>query len=722
MSSRIVVGRIAAGIAVTSAVIGCAWIVLQGRPEALWNDYLIQNAVVAVGFGAMVWMVVPSEPRNFAVWTSAVASVSTGVAVLATAAFYHFLSGLGHQGAVWDAVPADLPGGLVIIGVVFNSVWVSILLVPSLVVLLLPDGNLPSARWKWVGLAVILLWATAILGFAIEAGPWSTATYGEIQRVAFDGGSLTRMMSVVGFLGMGALIPFCVAGMIARYRRSRGEERQRLRWVAWGAATATPVLVAAIIAETAGNIEWALALLATALVLLVGSFAVAIGKYRLYDVDVVINRTVLFAVLVAFVALTYGILVVGLGSTIGGASGGWTPVVATAVVALAFEPVRHVAQKWANRVAYGHRATPYEVLADLTERLTRAGEGEDLLSRVASLVVAGTGAEAATVWMGDPGRMRVVAAAGEAAAPESLDLDSPDVFPVLHDERVIGALQVVKPRGSTLAGRERDLMDDVAGSAGALLGYRRLNDSLAARADEIELSRRRLVEAEDLERRRLEQELNEGAQQAILALKVNIGLAHRTAVEQGADSLASLLAGLVDEAQAALGEIRNLARGIYPPVLESDGLGAAVSALAAGAPVPVEVTRNGVGRYPPDIEAAVYFDISEAITNAVKHATPPIHVGLGDGDGVLRFSVVDSGPGFDQNKVAKGSGLENLRDRLEAVGGRLTIQSAPGRPTRIEGEVPLYEDQAEMSDSGPNSDLDTKTTAPASIARSRYSS
>lgn len=686
---RIIAGRVAASVAVTSALVGWAWIVFQGRAEALWSDYLVHNGIVAIGFGAMVWMVVPSQPRNRVVWISTLAAVSTGVVVLITALLYQVIENRGSETAVWALAPSDLPIPLALVGMAMNSLWLGIMLVPTLVVLHLPDGLVPSPRWRWVSRVTWGFWATGVVGLMIASRPSATTPFEVIQRVELVADPASKLMSSVGFLGLGALIPFCVTGMIMRFRRSAGGERQQLRWVAWGASIAGPILVVGVVVETAGNIEPALALLATALLILVGSLAVSIGRYRLYDVDVVINRTVVFAVLVAFVALTYGVLVVGLGSTIGGGGGGWAPIAATAVVALAFEPVRHVAQRWANRVAYGHRATPYEVLADLTERLTAAGEGEDLLSRVASLVISGTGAETATVWMGDPDDMRVVAVAGSSPTPANVDLEGPDVFRVLHDDRVIGAIEVTKPRGSSLSSRERALMDDLAGSAGALLGYRRLNDSLAARADEIELSRRRLVEAEDLERKRLEQELNEGAQQAILALKVSIELAQRAAVEHADDSLASLLAGLVEEAQGALDEIRNLAKGIYPPVLESDGLGPAVSALAAGAPVEVEVERDGLGRYPADVEAAVYFDIAEALTNAVKHAAPPIRIALVQSNGTLRFAVVDSGPGFDPRTVERGSGLENLRDRMEAVGGRLTIESAPGRATRIEGAVPL---------------------------------
>ncbi len=689
-STRVLVGRVMSAVAVTAAVAGSVWMVLLGRVEELWLDYLVHNAVVAVGLGAMVWMVVPAQNRNRVVWISALAATTTGLVPLLTAAFYQVFSSLGMPGPVWSAVPAELPLGLALLGTAINSIWMGALLVPTLVVIHLPDGRLPSTRWQWLVRAVWGFWALAVAGFAWGTRPSATATYGSTQQVEILSGLSTQSVIAVGYLGVGLMIPLCVAGMVIRFRRSAGVARQQLRWVAWGASIAGPLLVTAIAYETVGRIDLAQILLVLALVILVASFGVAIGKYRLYDVDVVINRTVVFAVLAGFVAVMYATITVGLGSIIGSTGEGWAPIVATAVVALAFEPVRHVAQRWANRLAYGHRASPYEVLADLTGRLTGSGEGESILDRMAALVVDGTGAAEAIVWLGEPGEMTPVAATGTMPPSDrGVDLKAESVFSVIHDGVVVGALEVIKPRGSALSSQERALMNDLSGSAGAVFGYQRLNETLALKALEIEESRRRLVEAEDLERRRLEQELNEGAQQLILALKVNIGLAQRAASEYEAPALIALLSSLADETQAALDEVRNLAKGIYPPVLESDGLGPAVSALASGAPVDVDVSRDGIDRYSPDIEAAVYFDIAEALTNAVKHAAPPIRIVLGEDNGLLRFSVSDSGPGFDLEAAGGGSGLENLFDRVDAIGGRLEIISSPGGGTEVVGEIPL---------------------------------
>lgn len=686
--SRVLVARVVASAAVVLAIGGCIWTVMLGYPEALWEDYLLHNSVVAVGFGVKVWLAIPSQPRNRVIWVSALAALLVGLVPALVAAVYQIMINSGLTGPFRELAPADLPFAAAVLAMHANWVWIGIMLVPTLVLLYFPDGRLPSSRWRWLTVVVAGLAIATSLGFMLAARPSVTASYLEIElSYGFSAGVIEALM--VGYIAMFATIPFCVSALVVRFRRSQGIERQQFRWVMWGAAIAAPLLITAVALE-GSRVEVTLVLLLAALVILIGSIGVAIGKYRLYDVDIVISRTVVFGVLAGFIGLIYATVSLGLGSMIGQSGSDWAPVLATAAVAFAFEPVRHLAQRWANRIAYGHRASPYEVLAELTGRLDGAEAAEGILSRIAGLLAEGTGAAEAIVWLGPPGSMTAAASSAETAPKGRMpDLDSDTVFSVTHDGSVVGALEVIKPRGTALSSSERALVEDMAGSASAVLGFQRLNESLTIKAAEIEASRRRMVVAEDQERKALERELNEGAQQLILALKVNVDLARRRAIEIGAGGLADFLAGLGEETQAALDEVRDLAKGIYPPVLESDGLGSAVSALAASAPVEVEVIKDGVGRYPADIEAAVYFDISEALTNAVKHAVPPVRIELDQNDGVLRFEVADSGPGFDLDVAVAGSGLGNLRDRVDAVGGRLTITSWPGVGTSVVGEIPL---------------------------------
>lgn len=566
------------------------------------------------------------------------------------------------------------------------------------VLLRFPDGKLLGSRWRVAEWALIICAGVGSVAALLNGG-WGgdpdQATVPSPLRVVTEpvGDILSLVFGTTVILAWGA----CAVSAVLRYRRSLGEERLQMRWLVFagvlvGLLALSEIVVALIVGDFSITASGPLAVLvALSFASLPVAIAIAVLKYRLYDIDVVISRTVVLAILAGFITLVYSLVVVGIGNYLIGddSEGLFFPILATAIVALAFEPVRNMAQGWANRLVYGQRATPYEVLSDLTGRLSHGEEGEGLLGRMARRLADGTGADRATIWLGSEGHMAI--GSSWPIDPESgheIDLESDEVFRVTHDGVLVGAFEVVKQRGSVLSSAERSLVDDLAGSAGAVLGYQRLNDSLSEKAAELTRSRARLVDAQDRERRRLERDLHDGAQQLIVALKVKIGLAKAMAAKHDAADLEGLLDGLSDEAQAALDEVRSLAKGIYPPVLESDGLGSALSALASGSPEEVVLHCDGLRRYERDIEATIYFEVSEAVTNAVKHASGPIHVALVGTDDSLAFSVEDSGPGFDVATANGGSGLQNLRDRIDAVGGSLEIVSSDAGTT-VSGEVPL---------------------------------
>jgi signal transduction histidine kinase len=207
--------------------------------------------------------------------------------------------------------------------------------------------------------------------------------------------------------------------------------------------------------------------------------------------------------------------------------------------------------------------------------------------------------------------------------------------------------------------------------------------------DELQASRARIVAAADAERRRIERDLHDGAQQHLTSLAVNLLLAATLA---GPDSdLAGLLADLGAELKDTAQELRNLVHGIYPPLLRENGLAAALSDAARLSPLPAMVRAASLGRYPADIEAAVYFCCLEALQNAGKHAgeRATVRLRLREDPGTLRFEVIDDGAGFDATGHELGAGLRNMADRVGAFGGRLLVQSAAGEGTRVAGAVPV---------------------------------
>jgi signal transduction histidine kinase len=231
------------------------------------------------------------------------------------------------------------------------------------------------------------------------------------------------------------------------------------------------------------------------------------------------------------------------------------------------------------------------------------------------------------------------------------------------------------------------LLTDLASQAGLVLRNVRLTAELQARIDDLRASRRRLVQAQDDERQRIERNLHDGAQQQLVALTVQLTLLDEAASDPG--EVRELTAQLRSGLRAALDDLRSLARGIYPPLLADQGLRAALRAQADRAPMPVLVDADGIGRFSRDAEATLYFCILEALQNVAKYAQASLAtVTLTQVDATLEFSVTDDGAGFDPAAAAHGTGLQGMTDRLSAMGGQLRIESAPGRGTIVTGTVP----------------------------------
>jgi signal transduction histidine kinase len=259
--------------------------------------------------------------------------------------------------------------------------------------------------------------------------------------------------------------------------------------------------------------------------------------------------------------------------------------------------------------------------------------------------------------------------------------DASLAVPVRHRGELLGALTVTKPANEPLTPAERELVTDLASQAGLVLRN-------VALISELRASRQRLVRAQDEERRRLERNLHDGAQQQLVALSVKVRLAQSLVGRQD-DRARDMLDEVQADSQSALEELRDLARGIYPPVLADQGLAAALEAQARKSPVPVLVEPDGVDRYPPEVEATVYFCTLEALQNIAKYAqASSVTVRLRPEDGTLRFEIVDDGRGFDPATTGYGTGLRGMADRLDAVGGSLEIESSIGRGTTVTGIVP----------------------------------
>jgi signal transduction histidine kinase len=628
------------------------------------------------------------RPRNPEGWLLACSMVLLIASI--DAGYYAVLYyTLGHHGLPFAPVavllvPLWLPGGALF----------------ALVILLFPDGRLPSPRWRWV------LWAYAGLVacyLAFSFAETIAALAG--SRVRLDSsGDVAGTQQVPVWLAVGVILPIAVIWLsfavhqVLSWRRATGEHRQQLKWLASGAVVTLGVGVVgnSVVPGVTGQV------LGVAIVALPISIGVGVLKYRLYHIDVVISRTIVYGCLAAFITAVYILIVVGIGALgSGSVHAGSRPdlglsILATAVVAVAFQPVRERAQRLANRLVFGKRATPYEALSEFTGRMGAAYAPDDVLPRMALALAEGTGATRADVWLTTGSQLRAAASWPTGAGPPEpvavagggppAIAGADRVTLVRYQGETLGALSVAKRPGETLSAVEGRLMADLGAQAGLVMHNLGLTEQLQARLVELRASRLRIVTAQDDQRRRIERDIHDGAQQQLLGIASALALAGSVAGRDDQRERA-LIARLRAETSGALATLRDLARGIYPPLLAEQGLAAALQAQAAKAPAPVAVSTDGIGRYPAEIETAIYFCCVEALQNAARHAPgSPIRVSLADTGHGPEFEVADDGPGFDP-AAATGSGLRNMDDRLAALGGSCWVDSSPGRGTTVAGRV-----------------------------------
>jgi signal transduction histidine kinase len=689
--------RLAHGLWVAIGVLWLAAIVLviTGSPNP-GNDIAIAviAAIPMAVYGSVGALVARSRPDSPIGWLLLWVGLAAAV----------WMFGLSY--AEFGFEPASgigtLPGAAV-------AAWIAVVAFPGatpgvlpLFLLFFPDGHLRSRRWRPV------LWLTVVGGALMVFGalwvPWDTDP---VQLASVFGSGDVPVFLLVGLF---TVIAAAFAGVLAltlRYREADPEDRQPLRLlvgVLGSMAAATALALVASVTPGLPDAVWlvfVLAILVDLLGVLVGiplAAAAAVLTFGLFDVGVVVKKTVVYVALVVLFLLVLGFVAfllnpVNLGFGGGGSRGEEAvtrivSVVSIVVVVLvvSFRPIKRLAY----RLVYGRRATPYEAMSEFSERLGDAYSTNDVLPRMAAIVREATGASVARVWLHVANELRPLAAAPSDAQIASTlpivgdDLPSMEglrVFPVRDRGELLGAMTVEMPPAEPLSKTGEQLVTDLAGQAGLVLRNVRL-------IEELQESRRRIVAAQDERARKLERDLHDGAQQQLVALSVKLGL-----VEQIAARDPSKVPQLVAQAKAetldALDTLRDLARGIYPPLLRDQGLAAALDAQARKAHVSTQLNGDGIDRYPPEVEAAVYFCCLEAMQNIAKYANASsTRIRLARSNGNLTFEVTDDGAGFDP-AAAHGSGLTNMRDRLEALGGSLQIRSRPGAGTAISGSVPV---------------------------------
>jgi len=672
LTARWAAGCIAAvSVALTAAGLALAYVNRHRVPADLtgWDFSDIFGQVANLAVPVVGFVLTSRRPANRIGWLFLAAGLALGLSSFSNAYALHALV----------AAPGSLPAGRAVAWL-YNWTWVIPFAMFALVFLLFPTGRPRTRRWQAATWAVGGAFTIAAVDQLVNAtrfwrDPFRTVTLSPSPP------DVTATYAL-----MVAALVASVAALVMRFARSSGEERLQLKWF----AAAALLLVATLIPWFLTNLLVTGLLTNLAFLCLYAAVAIAILKYRLYDIDVVISKAVLFGTLAAFITVVYVGLVAGVGTLVGNRRSALLSALAAAVVAVAFQPARQRAERLANRVVYGRRATPYQVLSDFARRIGGTYASQDVLPHMAQILAAGTGAERAVVWLRVSGELRPEAFSGgrpdKAALPADGDempaLPDADLsVPVVHQGELLGAISIRMPRGEPLRLAGQQLVTDVASQAGLVLSNASLIEDLRA-------SRQRLVAAQDEARRRLERNIHDGAQQDLVALAIKLRLAGATA--QDLEQAKQVFGDLQADAAGALANLRDLAHGIYPPMLADLGLAAALNSQAAKSTVPVTVEADGIGRYPQDTEAAVYFCCLEALQNIAKYAhATQARICLRAVNGTLSFTVSDDGTGYDARHTPMGSGQKNMADRLAALGGRLEVRSAPSEGTTITARLPV---------------------------------
>jgi signal transduction histidine kinase len=575
----------------------------------------------------------------------------------------------------------------------------------------LPDGVL-GRRSRQVGAAlwyaVALLVAVVLTTTGHVLAPWPAA--------------------------LGWLVAVCSALPVvqARYLDSLAAGRQRMQWIAVGAVLGGEIVFIALTLNLLVAWPGQIAVSAAVGAVLAAAGLLCAASPRLAPhADRLLVHLLSILGFTVVVSAIYLIVVRGLGKTPTGTTDREVlalSIVAAAIAAVGYIPARDRFARMATGFVYGAREAPDEVVRSFGSRLTRAIPMDELLLQLAESLrktLALTSAEIYTgtgevlelaVSVPDLGTRSLVVSARERPVithagvsgnawasvwmPSLLngrDGGPIRVAPICHAGELLGTIVVARAGGAISFTEEDDrVLTELARQVGLAFHNAQLDtalqtslDELRRQADELRASRARIVASGDAERRRVERNLHDGAQQHLVALAVNLRLAKDIVVEDP-EGAVDMLEELGTAVQDTIQELRELAHGIYPPLLVDSGLSGALRPVVNRSPLDIELSTEGIGRYDGDIEAAVYFCCLEALQNAGKYAQQAhVTVRVWEESGGLLFAVVDDGPGFDVRKAQRGHGFINMMDRLGAMGGSVRWESEPGHGTQIRGSVPL---------------------------------
>ncbi len=595
-------------------------------------------------------------------------------------ALFAALTGFSEEYAVYavHTRPDRLAVAAFVAGLM-NWLWVpSYALAAIHLPLLFPNGRLLSPRWRivaWLGALWVLL-NSAWLFFFPGPLPNNADIENPFGVTAWHGTLLTALdpRVVAPLTGM-LLMLAAAASLVMRYRRSQDTvTRQQLKWYAYAAVM---VSFAGLVGQFSGRVaHLALFVMVTAVPV---SIAVAILRYRLYDIDLLINRTLVYGALTALVVGVYA-LVVAAASALLQSQGNWpAALLATALVALLFQPLRTRLQREVNRLLYGERDAPLTVLSQLGRRMESAVSPEAMLPVLAETVARALKLPYVAVGLQDSGGLTIIAEYGRPTGQAR-------AFPLTYRGATVGQL-LAAPRqpGESFDEADTALLENVARQAGTVAHAVRLSTDLRR-------ARQRLVTAREEERRRLRRDLHDDLGPKLASLTLSLDALGRL-MDRDPAAAAALLTELKEQAATAVQDIRRLAHDLRPPTLDDLGLVAALRESAARyRQSGVEITVHApepLADLPAAVEVAAYRIAQEAMTNTVRHAQArTCRVTLERQPDALCLTIQDDGHGLPAG-VQAGIGLRSMQERVAELQGRFTLKSSPGGGTTVRAILPI---------------------------------
>ena len=542
-----------------------------------------------------------------------------------------------------------------------------------LLLLLVPDGRLPSRRWRpviWLLAVSFVLEVWTVTDQAmriVDMDAW-LARNNWISSAGLEVGSIDGFFLAAGMVVGLLLIGLVILSLWSRLGGAPGEMRQQVKWVVWGMAGIAAWLVVWFPQPEGGWLVAAQGLYpGFALTLLATGFGMALFKYRLWDVDLVVRRSLVYGVLWLLIAVVYVVVAAGLGLAAGARFPVGAAIGLTVAATLLFQPARRWLEGLADRWVFGRKDSPVQALHTFGEGVAGSAQPHDIASELATTTAQALG----LAWV-------AVDIDGAVAAESGVRSPEPEVvLPLAWGEEHFGNVRCQPQRGVRLNRDDIALLEALGGQAALALSHARLAT--------------RIVHAQERERRRIERNIHDGAQQDLATLVAQLGVTRARA--NGDSALADALDGIQHKIQRILAELRELAQGIHPSVLQDGGLVAAVEDRCSRLPIEVNLDVDASlrsRRLPADIEAAAYFFVTEAVANTLKHSgSPTVDIAIELDESRLKVMVADTGIGFEPNSAIVGSGISGLSDRIRAAGGRMTVDSRPDRGTVLAAELPI---------------------------------